>query len=57
MSYTEQYFMVQFELAKYMFYIVVGILIFVLVFVGSTIIKLAIEDLINKIKQRRQKIK
>lgn len=55
MSYTEQYFMVQFELAKYMFYIVVGILIFVLVFVGSTIIKLAIEDLINKIKQRRRK--
>ena len=53
MTYVEKYFMVQFELAKYSFYIVVGLLIFVLVFFGSTIIKLAIEDLINKIKHRR----
>ncbi len=53
MSYVEQYFMVQFELAHYMFYIVVGLLIFILIFFGSIIIKLAIEDLINKIKQRR----
>lgn len=53
MSYTEQYFMIQIELAKYSFYVAVGLLAFVVIFCGGCMLKLAIEDLINKIKNKR----